>query len=50
MDLGFGFCRLVIAVPEGSGIREVGEIKDGLVRLLKRDGFRSISEAVGSAG
>jgi dihydroorotate dehydrogenase len=28
----------------------VGEIKDGLVRLLKRGGFRSISEAVGSAG
>jgi dihydroorotate dehydrogenase len=27
----------------------VGEIKNGLVRLLKRDGFRSISEAVGSA-
>ncbi|MGH7947637.1 MAG: quinone-dependent dihydroorotate dehydrogenase [Candidatus Binataceae bacterium] len=27
----------------------VGEIKTGLARLLKRDGFRSISEAVGSA-
>jgi len=29
MDLGFGFCRLVIAVPEGAGIHEVGQVKDG---------------------
>jgi dihydroorotate dehydrogenase len=34
-------------VYRGPGL--VREIKEGLVRLLNRDGFRSISEAVGSA-
>ena len=34
-------------VYQGPGI--VGEIKRGLIRLLARDGFRSISEAVGTA-
>jgi dihydroorotate dehydrogenase len=34
-------------VYRGPGL--VREIKEGLVRLLSRDGFRSISEAVGSA-
>jgi dihydroorotate dehydrogenase len=35
-------------IYRGPGL--VREIKRGLVRLLARDGFRSISEAVGSAG
>jgi len=35
-------------VYEGPGV--VSSIKQGLARLLARDGFRSISEAVGSAG
>jgi dihydroorotate dehydrogenase len=34
-------------IYRGPGL--VREIKEGLVRLLNRDGFRSISEAVGSA-
>jgi len=34
-------------VYRGPGL--VREIKEGLVRLLNRDGFSSISEAVGSA-
>lgn len=29
MDLGFGFCRLVAAVPEGSGIGDLAQVKDG---------------------
>ncbi len=33
-------------IYRGPGL--AGEIKRGLVRLLARDGFRSISEAVGS--
>ncbi|MBR3410294.1 MAG: ATP phosphoribosyltransferase [Candidatus Methanomethylophilaceae archaeon] len=29
LDLQFGFCRLSVAVPEGSPIRDVKDIKDG---------------------
>ena len=29
MDLEFGFCRLSVAVPEGSPVRSVQDIKDG---------------------
>jgi ATP phosphoribosyltransferase len=29
MDLGFGRCRLSVAVPESSGIREISDVKDG---------------------
>ncbi len=29
MDLKFGYCRLSVAVPEGSPIRDVKDIKDG---------------------
>ncbi len=29
LDLGFGFCRLSVAVPEGSPVRRVEDIKDG---------------------
>lgn len=30
MDLGFGRCRLSVAVPESSGIREVSQIRSGV--------------------
>ena len=29
MDLDFGKCRLVVAVPDESGVEEVGQVKDG---------------------
>lgn len=29
MDLKFGYCRLVVAVPEASGITDISQIKDG---------------------
>ncbi|MNH46656.1 Dihydroorotate dehydrogenase [compost metagenome] len=34
-------------IYEGPGL--VGQINEGLRRLLKKDGFRHVSEAVGSA-
>ena len=29
LELGFGHCRLSVAVPENSGIKSIGDIKDG---------------------
>ena len=29
LDLGFGRCRLVVAVPEASGVRKAGDVGDG---------------------
>lgn len=34
-------------IYEGPGL--VGAISEGLCRLLKRDGFRTIAEAIGTA-
>lgn len=51
MDLGFGFCRLVAAVPEASGIREIGQVRDGSTVAtsfpnLTRRYFESIGKKV----
>mgnify|MGYP001449061611 FL=1 len=54
MDLDFGRCRLVVAVPEESGVRGAADVPDGCVVAtsfpnLTKDFFRGLGKTVSPA-